>query len=163
MADTNNEATSPAPAALIVKGIPVGVPVPVDAELDPTSDNPVSNAAVCGGLDDIFKPDIYDSYPGLQLIKFGPIVVAVFRGYVPLNNTLTIPEKYRPSAERTGGGNVTIMGLLYAGDGSNYVATADIFCATGKVDIGYKDSVTTRSHTITSAHGFYGNGVWVTD
>lgn len=46
MADTNNEATSPAPAALIIHGIPVGVPVPVDAELDPDSDNPVSNKAV---------------------------------------------------------------------------------------------------------------------
>lgn len=53
MADTNNEATSPAPAALIIHGIPVGVPVPVDAELDPTSDNPVSNAAVCEKFDAI--------------------------------------------------------------------------------------------------------------
>lgn len=51
MADTNNEATSPAPAALIVKGIPVGVPVPVDAELDPDSPNPVSNEAVCDLLE----------------------------------------------------------------------------------------------------------------
>lgn len=53
MADTNNEATSPAPAALVVKGIPVGVPVPVDAELDPTSDNPVSNKAVCEKFDEV--------------------------------------------------------------------------------------------------------------
>lgn len=50
MADTNNEATSPAPAALVVHGIPVGVPVPVDAELDPDSDNPVNNKAVCSAF-----------------------------------------------------------------------------------------------------------------
>ena len=47
MPDENNQ-TSPAPAALVVRNIPVGVPVPVDAELDPDSDNPVNNAAVCG-------------------------------------------------------------------------------------------------------------------
>jgi len=54
MADTNNE-TSPAASALVVKGIHVGSPVPVDAELDSTSDNPVSNKAVCNKFDDLDK------------------------------------------------------------------------------------------------------------
>jgi len=111
----------------------------------------------------IFEPDIYNSYPGLNLIKFGPIVIVIFKGYIPLNSTLTIPEKYRPSAQRVGNNVVTIMGLLYASEGSCYTANADITCATGKVAIAYKDSIYTRSNNITTPHGFYGNGVWVTD